>query len=193
MPRENDQSGATAVYSPAARGFHWVTVAFVFTLVALGVAMTYRGNELKIWDGLTNGLYSAHKLLGFSLLGIVVARLIYRLTQGAPKDEPSLEPWQKAASHATHWSLYGLLLAVPLLGWRGVSQYPALDIFGLFKLPAIAAANQPAAAVSFFWHGVLGKVMLALIVIHVGAALYHHFSRKDGVLHRMLPKLKARD
>jgi cytochrome b561 len=192
MPRETE-SGSELGYSPMARAFHWVTVAFVFALVVLGEAMTYRGNELKVWDGLTNGLYSAHKLLGFTLLWIVVARLLYRLTQGAPKDEPSLEWWQKAASHATHWTLYGLLLALPILGWRGVSQYPALDIFGLFKLPAITAANQPAAAVSFFWHGVLGKVMAGLIVVHVGAALYHHFSRKDGVLRRMLPKLKVRD
>jgi cytochrome b561 len=189
MPHQDQSPPVTTVYSPMARAFHWITVGFVLALVVLGLAMTYRGNTLKVWDGLTNGLYSTHKLLGFLLLWIVVARLLYRLTQGAPADEPTLEPWQKLASHLTHWSLYGLLLIVPILGWRGISQYPALEIFGLFKLPAIAAANQTASASAFFWHEILGKVMALLIAVHVGAGVFHHFIRKDGVLRRMLPNL----
>jgi cytochrome b561 len=160
-------------------------------LLILGQVMTYRGNKLNIWDGLTNGLYSSHKLLGLTLLGVVIARLIYRLTHGAPADEPTLEPWQKLASHVTHWTLYGLLLVIPLLGWRGVSQYPALGIFG-FNLPGIAAASQTGAAQSFFWHETLGKVMALLIVVHIGAAIFHHAVRKDGVLRRMLPNLRQK-
>jgi cytochrome b561 len=189
MPRQDQPPLSTTAYSPMARAFHWITAGLVLALVVLGLAMTYRGNTLKVWDGLTNNLYSTHKLLGFLLLWIVVARLLYRLTQGAPADEPTLEPWQKLASHLTHWSMYGLLLLVPLLGWRGISQYPALEIFGLFKLPAISAANQAASASTFFWHEILGKVMALLIAVHVGAAVFHHFVRKDGVLRRMLPKL----
>jgi cytochrome b561 len=192
MPRKNPRAApAVRVYSPVARAFHWGTVALVATMVALGQTMTYRGNTLKIWDGLTNGLYSTHKLLGFLLLGLVATRLIYRLRHGAPADEPTLNVWQKLAAHATHWSLYGLLLVVPVIGWRGVSQYPALDIFGLFSLPSIAAVNQQAAAQTFFWHDTLGKVMALLIVVHVSAALYHHFIVKDGVLRRMLRPKQA--
>jgi cytochrome b561 len=189
MPREQQQtSSPSASYSPMARAFHWVTVGFVLALVVLGEAMTYRSKQ-DIWDSLTNGLYSGHKLLGFLLLLLIIARLTYRLTKGAPPDEPTLEPWQKLASHVTHWSLYALLLLVPLSGWRGVSQYPALEIFGLFSLPSIATANQPASVNTLFWHEVLGKIMALLIVTHVGAALFHHFVRKDGVLRRMLPNL----
>jgi cytochrome b561 len=189
MPRQNQQPSAPGTaYSPMARSFHWVTVVFVMALVILGEAMTYRSKK-DIWDGLTNGLYSAHKLLGFTLLWIIVARLLYRLTQGAPADEPTLEPWQKIASHVTHWSLYGLLLLIPVIGWRGASQYPALEIFGLFSLPSIATVNQAASSTTFFWHETLGKAMALLIAVHVGAALFHHFVRKDGVLRRMLPNL----
>jgi cytochrome b561 len=187
MPRHDKELSPTA-YSPMARAFHWITVGFVLALVVLGEAMTYRSKK-DIWDGLTNGLYSTHKLMGFALLWIIIARLLYRLKQGAPADEPTLEPWQKLASHVTHWSLYGLLLLVPIMGWRGASQYPALEIFGLFKLPSIAAANQAASANTFFWHETLGKVMALLITVHVGAAVFHHFVRKDGVLRRMLPNL----
>jgi cytochrome b561 len=189
MPRPNPQPSLdSGTYGSMARAFHWITVGIVVVLVALGEAMTYRSKQ-DIWDGLTNGLYSGHKLLGFILLFLIIARLTYRLSNGAPADEPSLEPWQKLASHVTHWSLYALLLLVPLSGWRGVSQYPALEIFGLFNLPSIATANQAASVNTLFWHEILGKVMAVLIITHVGAALFHHFVRKDGVLRRMLPNL----
>src|SRR6478735_2172301 len=116
-------------YSPIARTLHWITVVAVFGMTPVGLTMSYRGNVLDIWDGLTNGLYSAHKLTGFLLLWLTAGRLIYRVLHGAPPDEPTLEWWQRASSHLVHWLLYGLLLVVPLLGWIGVSLYPALDIF----------------------------------------------------------------
>src|SRR5262249_54297425 len=117
-------------YSTGARHFHWWTVALLAIQVPLGIYMAYRGNTLTIWDGLTNTLYSSHKPLGLVILALVVARLLYRLVHGAPADEPSIEWWQKAASHATHWSLYLLLILVPIVGWLGISLYGARDVFG---------------------------------------------------------------
>ena len=185
-------TGPPLAYSPTARAFHWVMVGVLAVQVPVGLYMTYRGNDLKIWDGLTNSLYSGHKLFGIVLLLLVIARLTYRLRNGAPADEPSLEWWQKAASHVTHWSLYGLLIAIPLTGWLGVSRYPALDIFGLFKLPGLVAPDQAQAATLFFIHKVLAIVTILLIGAHVGAALFHYVVRKDGVLLRMLPGLPRR-
>ncbi|MFJ5369774.1 cytochrome b, partial [Bosea sp. CER48] len=132
-------------YSTTARTLHWITVVAVFVMIPVGLTMSYRGNVLDIWDGLTNGLYSAHKLLGFLLLWLTAGRLAYRVLHGAPPDEPTLEWWQKAGSHLVHWLLYGLLLVVPLLGWIGVSLFPALTIFDLFSLPALARPDEPAA------------------------------------------------
>jgi cytochrome b561 len=180
------------VYNPTARKFHWWTVLLVLVMFPLGFGMVYRGTELKIWDATTNNLYSAHKLIGFIVLWLVVARLVYRVRNGAPADEPTLEWWQKLASHVTHWSLYGLLLVVPLLGWLGVSRYGALSIFGLFSLPPIATVNQDAAATIFWLHGAAAILMLLAIGAHFGAALFHYFIRKDGVLMRMLPGLRRR-
>jgi cytochrome b561 len=180
-----------AVYSPAARHLHWLTVLIVAIMIPLGLYMVQRG-KVTDFDALTGSLYDLHKFLGFVLLWVVVARLLYRLRNGAPPDEPTLEPWQKAASHVTHWSLYLLLLAVPLLGWLGVSLYGARGIFGLFSLPAIAAQNQDAATTVFLVHFLAAMLMTALIAAHVGAALYHHFIRRDGVLRRMLPGLQRR-
>ena len=172
-------------YSTAARRFHWWTVALLAVQIPVGLYMVYRGNTLNLWDGLTNALYSSHKLLGITILLLILARLIYRLGHGAPPDEPTLEWWQKGAAHLNHWGLYLMLLVVPILGYVGISLYPALDIFGLFSLPGVVAPNQDAAARVLYWHW-LGALSIVLLVgVHVAAALFHYFIRKDGVLRRM--------
>jgi cytochrome b561 len=177
------------LYSPAARRFHWGTVALVFVQIPLGLAMALRTKLLDIWDAVTNAMYSTHKLLGMTILVVVLARLAYRLGHGAPSDEPSLEPWQKLASSINHWGLYALLIVVPMLGWLGVSYYPALDIFGLFSLPGLVAPDQPAADRVFRLHFIGAMALALLIGIHVAAALFHYLIRKDNVLGRMWPAL----
>ncbi|MCB1506726.1 MAG: cytochrome b [Hyphomicrobiaceae bacterium] len=177
------------VYSATARRYHWLVVALLAVQIPIGVAMVYRGPKLNIWDGITNNLYSTHKLLGMIVLLVVVFRLAYRIVHGAPAEEPTLETWHKIASAINHWGLYILLLVVPVLGWLGVSLYPALDIFGLFKLPSLVTANQKLAETVFQYHGLAAFALVALAGVHVGAALYHHLLRKDNVLARMIPRL----
>lgn len=176
-------------YSPTARALHWITVALVAIQVPVGFAMAYRGNTLNIWDKLTGALYSGHKVIGVTILIVVLWRLVYRLTRGAPPDEPTLEPWQKVASHANHWALYLLLVATPMAGYVGISLFPALDIFGLVKLPGIVAPDKDAASTAFVVHLALAIGLVVLIAVHVAAALFHHLVRKDNVLGRMIPRL----
>ena len=179
----------TSVYSATARKLHWWTAALVLIMLPLGYAMDYRANDLKIFDGLTNSLYSAHKLIGFAVLWLVVARLIYRLRNGAPPSEPTLESWQKGVSHATHWLLYLLLIVVPLGGWVAVSMYGSRDVFGLFSLPSIAAVDQKLSETVFGMHKLGATAILLLVGAHIAAALYHFIIRKDGVLRRMWPSV----
>jgi cytochrome b561 len=94
-----DHSGAH--YSRAARQFHWISAGFIFVMIPVGIYMVDRGAATN-FDALTNTLYSNHKMFGFILLWIVAARLVYRLVKGAPPDEPTLAPWQKAVSHAVY-------------------------------------------------------------------------------------------
>jgi len=176
--------GTPLSYSQTARRFHWWTALLLAIQVPVGLAMVYRGPTLKIFDALTNTLYNSHKLLGIIIFCLVLTRLIYRLGSGAPADEPSLAAWQRAAAHATHWGLYVLLLVVPVLGYLGISLYPALDVFGV-PLPAVSAPNQPAAERVFFLHWIGAVLILLLVAAHVGAALMHYFIHKDGVLQRM--------
>jgi cytochrome b561 len=177
-----------ATYSTAARHFHWWTVALIAIQVPVGLYMAYRGNSLNIWDGLTNALYSSHKTLGLVILALVVSRLLYRLVHGAPADEPTIDWWQKAASHATHWSLYLLLIVVPLVGWLGISLYGARDVFGIGTIPPLAGQNSEAAGPVLALHKYLALLTVALIAMHIGAAVVlHYVIRGDGVLARMLP------
>ncbi|MET0568751.1 MAG: cytochrome b [Hyphomicrobiaceae bacterium] len=189
MERTPTPDTQVEIYSPSARRFHWWTVALILIQVPLGLYMAYRGNVQGIFDDLTNTLYSSHKLIGIIIFLVVLARLAYRLIHGAPADEPTLEPWHKAASHFNHWGLYLLLLATPIAGYIGISQYPALNIFGI-PLPGIVAANQDAASRTFLIHFWLAFALVAFVAMHVGAALYHYVIRKDNVLTRMLPSLR---
>jgi cytochrome b561 len=184
--------GAVETYRPLPRFLHWLTVALVVVQAPVGVYMAYRGNVLNVWDALTGVLYNGHKLVGVTILLVAACRLAYRLARGAPADEPTIEPWQSLASRLNHWGLYLLLIAVPVAGYIGVSLFPALDVFGPISLPALVAPDKEAAKTAFFVHGLLAAALLLLIAVHVAAALFHYFIRKDNVLGRMLPGLLRR-
>lgn len=176
-----------ATYSTAARHFHWWTVALLVIQVPIGFYMVNRGAATN-FDAVTGTLYDTHKSLGLLILALVVARLAYRLVHGGPTDEPTIEWWQKAASHATHWSLYLLLILVPLVGWLGISLYGARSVFGIATIPPLAAENSEVAKTVLALHRYLALLTVALIAMHVGAAVVlHYFIRGDGVLARMLP------
>jgi cytochrome b561 len=180
------------IYRRTARVLHWLTVALVAVQFPVGAYMAYRGNTLNVWDNLTGALYNGHKVVGVTILLVVLWRLAYRFSRGAPADEPTIAPWQRLASHLNHWGMYLLLICVPVAGYVGISLFPALDIFGLFSLPGVVAPDKEAAKTVFFVHGVLARLLVLLILVHVAAALFHYFVRKDNVLGRMIPRLLRR-
>lgn len=182
MQAENSEN-----YSSVARFLHWLTVVLLVMLFFSGIAMTYRGEELKLWDATTNFLYSAHKAIGLLLLAIIILRLGYRLTYGVPQAPASLSGLQKRVADGVHWLLYALLLAVPIVGWIGISMFPALDVFGV-KIPALVAADRESSEWVFELHEILGDFLLVLISVHVGAALLHIFVLKDDIMQRMWPR-----
>jgi len=182
--RGGQVSAQGATYSTAARRFHWWTFTLLAVQIPVGLFMVRYGAATNFAEP-TGKLYDGHKLLGLTILLLVAARLVYRLTHGAPADEPTLEPWEKLVSHVTHWAIYALLLIVPLLGWLAISYYGPFEPFGI-KLPALAAQNDERATRFFFLHMVAAYALIVLLGMHVGAALFHYVIRKDGVLRRML-------
>jgi cytochrome b561 len=192
MAETRGDQARVEIYSRTARFLHWLTVALVAVQVPVGLYMSYRGNALNVWDKLTGALYNSHKLIGVTILLVVVCRLGYRFAHGSPADEPTLERWQKIVSGLNHWGMYVLLICVPVAGYIGISLFPALDIFGLFSLPAVVAPDREASTRVLSIHKLLAAILVLLIAAHVAAALFHYFIRRDNVLGRMLPRFLRR-
>lgn len=178
------QSPSSDAYSPTARALHWLTVLALAFQLPIGVLMV----NVKDFPGF---FYNAHKVFGLVILALVIVRLGYRLVHGAPADEPTLNAFEKFASHLVHWSLYGILLVVPFLGWLGISTYDAREVFG-FSIPSIAAKDEAFAERVFHWHKLGAIALFFLAGMHVAGALMHYIVKKDGVLGRMLPAASRR-
>jgi cytochrome b561 len=188
-------------YTPMARGLHWLIALLIVTQLPLGFYMSYRGNEmpsvdasgkpvLGVWDALTGFLYSSHKLIGLTILALVVLRFLYRLTRGAPRPDPTVPSALTGVSHLVHWSLYALLFAVPILGYFAISYGNYLDVFGI-HLPAITDKNEDLSKQVFRWHELGAILIIVFVGVHIAAAIFHRFFRKDRVLERMIPKRNA--
>lgn len=170
-------------YSGFHKFLHWAVAVCVIFMIPAGFIM----GSLPQGD-LQNTVYNLHKATGLLVLGLMLVRLANRLIAGAPPSEPSITTFQRIASHSVHGSLYVLLLAQPLLGWAANSYYGAVTpFFGLFEIPAAAVKDEALAERLFGAHNLIGFAIAGLIIVHIGAALYHYFVRRDGVLQRMLP------
>jgi cytochrome b561 len=173
---------APAAYSRTARVLHWATAVLVLTLLPLGVVIANQ------WGGpLQDFLYNLHRSIGAVVIPLVILRFGYRVTH-APMPLPAdVPPLQQTAARATHWGLYALLMVQPFVGWVATSAFPApIMVFGLFQLPPIWPADRPLSDRLFVVHAVIAAAIACLATLHIGAALYHHFVRRDGVLMRMI-------
>ena len=188
-------------YAPTARGLHWLIALLVFIQLPLGFYMSYRGNDMPsvnekgepvkgVWDGLTDFLYSSHKLIGLTVLALVLLRLLYRLTRGAPRSDPTVPPALTGVSHLVHWALYALLIAMQIIGYTAISYGDFRDVFG-FHLPAVTEKNDDLSKEIFEWHETGAILIIAFVTLHIVAAVYHRFVRKDRVVERMIPKRVA--
>jgi cytochrome b561 len=171
-------------YPASSKLLHWLVAICVLTTAPVAIAMT------RVSQGPTQDmLFNFHKSLGVLILLLMTLRLINRLAVGAPIADPGIEPWQKTVSAAVHTSFYVLLVAMPIVGYVANSAYGApTPFFGLFELPPIVDKNEAISTPLFTIHRWVGWLLIMLVLIHVSAALYHHFIRRDNVLQRMLPR-----
>jgi cytochrome b561 len=175
-------AAAVPAYTVTARVLHWVTASLVLLMLPLGLVIA---ND---WGGpLQDQLYDLHRSIGALIIPIVLARVVYRWTHPPaplPDDIPAL---QQFAANVAHWALYGLLIVQPFVGWIGTSAYrAAIVVFGLFELPPIWPEDRAFSDRVLFVHGLIGLTIAVLLAAHIGAALHHHFVRRDGILMRMI-------
>lgn len=180
-------------YGAVSMTFHWLIAALVLTNVVLGLSFDYlqRGSETLL------EVVLVHKSIGLTILVLSVLRLVWRLMHKAPPLPVDMNPALKFLSRAAHVLLYVLIIALPLTGWAIVSA-SSLGVpthyFGLFDWPNLPyfptlPREQRAPYHELFedTHSLLAWTAIALVVLHVGAALFHQFVRRDDVLRRMLP------
>jgi cytochrome b561 len=170
-------------YTGTAKTLHWLIVAML--IIQFAVAWTMP--EIKRNTPVTT-LISVHFTMGVLILAVAIVRLAWRATHPEPKTLDGVPAWQMTSARIVHWLLYLLLFVVPVLGWIDAS-YRGMPIvmFGL-ELPKLLATRAPGWGWTGNVHGLLAEYgMLTLVGLHVAAAHYHYFVRRDGVLQRMLP------
>ncbi len=178
----------TTRYTFVALGLHWLLAIMIVASFGVGtymVDMQMSPSRLK--------LFNYHKWAGVTILALSAARLLWRLSHRAPPLPDTMPGWQRMASHATHMALYGLFFAVPLLGWAysSAAGFPIVWM-GLVPLPDFVGKDRELAELIKPFHGLAAWLLASFVVLHVAAALKHHFIDKDGVLARMLPFLNRR-
>ncbi|MDP2832865.1 MAG: cytochrome b/b6 domain-containing protein [Pseudomonadota bacterium] len=168
-------------------GLHWLTLLLIVVAYVIGSLledMTLSPLKLK--------LYAWHKWVGMAVLFLLPLRLLLRLTERIGH-AAGLLPWEARASAAVHGALYLLLLVVPMLGWLQSSAAGFQVVwFGVLPLPDLVGKDKAWAELFKELHEGSVNLLVALVVLHAVAALYHQHVRHDGVLARMVPWLRSK-
>ena len=178
-------SEATNRYTRTAIALHWIAALLIVCNLALGITMI----NLAL-SPFTLRLYGWHKWIGITVFLTAAARLAWRWAN-PPPSPVAMPEWQRRAAAATHVALYVLMFAIPFSGWvYSSSTGVSVIYFDLVPLPDLVAKDKTLAVVLKAVHGTLNFTLLALVIVHAGAALRHGFVDRDGVLPRMLPFLR---
>ncbi len=169
-------------YGVIAIWLHWIIAVLIIALLALGLYMVRI--PISVWK---LKLYGWHKELGMLVLMLVLLRLGWRLGNIIPSLPESIPGWQKVAARMAHWAFYGFMIALPLSGWliTSASGLP-VSFFGLFVFPDMVGPDENLRRVFTQVHEWLSYALIAVICLHIAAALKHHFINKDDILKRIL-------
>lgn len=180
-PNRIEACAASWTYTPTARMLHWGLALLLGGMVALGWYM------MSIEKAPNSGWYFAlHKSIGITIFGLVLLRMLWRVTH-RPHDLPSSLPvWQRTLAGLTQSLLYVVMVVMPLTGLSGalLSKH-GVSFFGI-DLPH-PAQNHDLSEQLFAAHGVIVWILIGLVSLHVAGALKHLWIDRDDVFHRMWP------
>ena len=180
MSVTKQRTAIRTAYGPAAKIFHWLIVALLAIQYVIGWTMPdiHRGTKPE-------GLIAWHLWVGALIVLVVAARVVWRLTHPVPLLDDGVPAWQNALARLTHGLLYLILVVLVGLGWANASARGySVTLFGAAIMPAGSRIGMAAGDI----HSFIGWCLLALIALHVAAALYHRLILRDQVLQRMLPE-----
>jgi cytochrome b561 len=173
---------STEQYTPFARILHWLVAGLIVVQFVLAQLADNAASDLRELALLAN-----HKSVGITILVVAIVRIAWRFTNPPPALPAEMRKWQVTASHISHWSLYALLLLLPITGWlmSSASAY-SVSWFNVIQLPDFVSPDAEMAEVYEEIHEFLAKLIFALATLHVAAAIKHHFLDGSEVLRRML-------
>ena len=173
-------------YSNAAVTLHWLTVALILTQVVIGFTFA----EFLPRGPTRSELFTWHKTLGAMILILALFRLGYRLKYPPPPFPPELSAWRRHVAVWNHRAFYFMLIVLPLTGLiavSGMAKGPTTSLIGGIPLPVVPGISKAIGGTSGDLHVVLVYTTIALLLLHVGAALYQQFTEHLRTAGRMPP------
>ena len=173
----------TSSWGNVARWFHWILGVTILGMLAYGWWMNHiPARPDRFFHR------SIHADIGYVVLLLTVLRLIWRSMNPTPPLPSDTPRWQRIAARISHGAIYAAVILVTMLGWAhsGAHTPDYSSWFGLFHVPQITSPDKAAADAYEERHIFFAYVLLALIVIHLAAAAWHHFIRRDRVTARMI-------
>jgi cytochrome b561 len=171
-------------YGPVAKVLHWLITALLMIQYGLGWVMPEVHRNTK-----PDGLIAWHLGVGATIVAVVAVRLVWRLFHPVPLVSDAVAPWQNLLARITHWGLYLGLTLLLALGWANASARGwSVTLFRIVPLPAIMPSGARLGMQAGDVHSLVGWLFLALVGLHVVAALYHRLILRDQVMQRMLPE-----
>ena len=171
-------------YDAVAMSLYWFIAVLLIFMLFLGEGL------MEEEDGFGAFGPSLHVSIGSTILVLSIFRLAWRLFNPPPAYPVGMVPWERIAAKGTHVLFYVLLIGIPLTGWLATPKFlsedeavAGLTLFGAFPLPGAPSLGLPMKAI----HNLGANLGIALLGLHVFAALKHHFVNRDDVFRRMLP------
>jgi cytochrome b561 len=173
----------TAAWGSVARAFHWGLGLTIIGMLAYGWWMNHLAARPDRFFH-----RSIHADIGYVVLLLMVLRLIWRGLNPRPALPASTPRWERILAHANQGGLYLVTMVVALLGWAhsGAHKPDYASWFGLFRVPQFTSENRANAGLFEDLHIYLAYVLIAMVALHILAALYHHVVKRDDVASRMI-------
>ena len=163
--------------------FHWTLALAMLGLVGLGAWMV----ELTYYDPWYNRSLALHKAFGILVLVLAAARFGWRIADRPPGFGPEVKAYERAGATAMHWLLNALIVLLPVTGYLiSTSEGAGIDVFGLVEVPALFEISEATRDLAIEVHFYLAYGVIALVAVHAGAALKHHFVDGGSTLRRMI-------